>query len=641
MPRLFFLMVLAAACGRAVFGHPGHSESSPSAAQATPQAAPQLPAAMVLPAIDGPRPWSDKPVLNDPDRFQIAIVTDRTGGHRPGVWMDAMRKLNLLRPEFVVSVGDLIEGYTEDEARVEAEWEEFLGFIDKLQMRFFFVAGNHDLTNPMMHRKWRERFGPEWYSFDYKGVHFLCLSSEDPRQQHISQQQIDFVRRDLAANADARWTLVFLHKPLWTYAERAEAEGRKDPTNWRQVEQLLVGRNHTVFAGHVHHYVQYERNGQNYYSLATTGGGSQLRGAEYGEFDHVTWLTMEKDGPHVVNLRLDGILPADTVTEQSALRFSEFLRSATVQVAPILLEQGTGFTEGTLEVRLVNELGRHVEVSGRIEGLPLRGLTLGADPVQLAIDPSGTAQQAVRLSFGEEIPFADLRRATFVAKVVARATDEQPRLSAERRVPVIIDRLYACPRVDRAPMIDGVIKSWPARVYETSENPLVLGDRRQWQGPSDAAVKLSVAYDDEFLYLQASVTDERLIEGRDELRLVIDGRPTPVRAETPQLHQGTYVVSVPAPAEAGKLTPGAGWRREPIAGVEAAGSPTDVGYDIELAVPTEYMKRAADGAWSDFQMSAIVIDADDAEGPLSQIVWRGSPDVESSNINYAHFRRGD
>ena len=35
--------------------------------------------------------------------------------------MNAVRNLNLLRPEFVVSVGDLIEGYTDDNDVVRAE----------------------------------------------------------------------------------------------------------------------------------------------------------------------------------------------------------------------------------------------------------------------------------------------------------------------------------------------------------------------------------------------------------------------------------------------------------------------------------------------------------------------------------------
>src|SRR5262249_39231421 len=66
-----------------------------------------------------------------------------------------------------------------------------------------------------------------------------------------------------------------------------------------------------VFCGHYHSYQKYVRQGMNYYQLATTGGGSQLRGPDYGEFDHITWVTMKPDGPVLANLMLDGIYPED------------------------------------------------------------------------------------------------------------------------------------------------------------------------------------------------------------------------------------------------------------------------------------------------------------------------------------------
>lgn len=57
----------------------------------------------------------------------------------------------------------------------------------------------------------------------------------------------------------------------------------------------------------MHRYQKYIRQGQNYYMLATTGGGSKMRGIPYGEFDHITWVTCKKDGPIVSNVLLDGI----------------------------------------------------------------------------------------------------------------------------------------------------------------------------------------------------------------------------------------------------------------------------------------------------------------------------------------------
>ncbi len=64
-----------------------------------------------------------------------------------------------------------------------------------------------------------------------------------------------------------------------------------------------------MFAGHEHRYQRFIRRGMNYYQLATTGGGSSLRGLRRGEIDHFAWVTMKKDGPVVANVLLDGILP--------------------------------------------------------------------------------------------------------------------------------------------------------------------------------------------------------------------------------------------------------------------------------------------------------------------------------------------
>src|SRR5690606_12598337 len=58
-------------------------------------------------------PWTHLKLNNKPGNFQFVIVSDRHGGGRRGVFEDAVRKINLLQPEFVISVGDLIQGYTQ------------------------------------------------------------------------------------------------------------------------------------------------------------------------------------------------------------------------------------------------------------------------------------------------------------------------------------------------------------------------------------------------------------------------------------------------------------------------------------------------------------------------------------------------
>jgi hypothetical protein len=243
---------------------------------------------------------------NDPADFQFAIVSDRTGGHRARVFSRAVEQLNLLQPEFVVCVGDLIEGYSEDKSRLAREWREFQGYVSRLQMPFFYVPGNHDMANKVQQQLWKDKFGRSYYEFLYRDVLFVVLDSEAlPEADHgrLSDEQLVWLKKVLADSKGVRWTLVFLHKPMWA--------APKVHPSWRETEKLLADRRHTVFAGHVHRYQKFVRNGHHYYTLATTGGASRVRGPEYGEFDHLMWVTMKKDGPVLANLLLDGILRED------------------------------------------------------------------------------------------------------------------------------------------------------------------------------------------------------------------------------------------------------------------------------------------------------------------------------------------
>ena len=603
-------------------GHEGHAADGPAAA---------VNPAMVLPTLPGPKPWTDKPVIDDPDRFQIAIMTDRTGGHRPGIWMDAVTKLNMLRPSFVMSVGDLVEGFTEDRDEALRQWREFTGFVDRLDMRFFFVAGNHDLSNNLLGELWREKFGPTWYSFDYKRVHFLCLNSEDPVLK-IGEEQLAFIRADLAAHAAARHTLVFIHRPLWTTAERDLAAGQADGTNWKQVEAMLADRPHTVFAGHIHHYVQYQRNGgRRYYALATTGGGSQLRGAAYGEFDHVTWLTMEADGPQVVNLTLDGILPADVVTEEESRRFREFLARTVVEVAPIFAEDAAGFAEGDLHVRLTNDFVEPVSIEGTFDGLPLRGLAVDPETVRVAAESGAAATVSVRLRFGETVEFGRLAGAMFRARIRTPGPDG---LFAERLIPVVIDRRHACAPVAGAPAIgtDG----WLAAAHGTDGAALVLGDAASWTGTADGSFAFTASHDGTRFVIDARVTDER-IEAGDAVEFLFDPRPDAVRRSDPRLLRRTVRVKATAPDAAGGSTVVAFVNRTPLDGCTAAGSRRPGGYDLRIELPLKVFGRGLLPAPADFLAAGMLRDVDEPNGPEARILWRGSPAILERNTGFATF----
>jgi hypothetical protein len=305
MKRVLFLVAVAVPLAAAAV----YSRQQPAAKDATPASGPAAQTGGVQVAVEARNPWTHLRVNNEPDQFQFVIVTDRTGGHREKIFSRAIQQINLLQPEFVMSVGDLIEGYSKKAERVDAEWKEFQGYTSKFEMPFFYVPGNHDLTNPMQVENWGGRFGRKYYHFVYRDVLFLAVNSEDPVST-ISEEQRTYFEKALAENPHARWVMVFLHKPLWT-----EKDSGKN--GWAGMEKLLAGRNYTVFCGHVHRYQKFVRNGMNYYQLATTGGGSRLRGVEYGEFDHIVWVTMKKNGPLLANVMLDGIYPENLKVPES------------------------------------------------------------------------------------------------------------------------------------------------------------------------------------------------------------------------------------------------------------------------------------------------------------------------------------
>ena len=257
-----------------------------------------------------------KPVTNlhyndDTNKLQFAIITDLWGGNRPGVFEDAVDKLNLLQPQFVISVGDLIDGKTHDASVMDQQWRDFTAKVNSLSMPFFYVPGNHDIGNADMEREWKNRFGKAYYYFIYKNVLFLCVNTQDGGVSGIKEDQINYFKKAISDNPDVRWTFIFMHRPVWQ-GENQKEEG------YEKIEAALKGRNYTLFSGHHHTYLYNLKNGMKHFVLGTTGGGIELRGEKFGEYDHVTWVTVNKQQPPtIINLKLNGLIKEDIVNEKT------------------------------------------------------------------------------------------------------------------------------------------------------------------------------------------------------------------------------------------------------------------------------------------------------------------------------------
>ena len=283
--------------------------------------------------LEGPTPWtSDSFELEEQD-FTFAIISDLNGGEREGVYSTAVAQLNRLDPTFVLSVGDLIDGGTEDFQQLTKEWDSFDDRTAKLNMPFFYLGGNHDLTNPKMREFWKQRFGPRYYHFVYQDVLFLMMDSEDFSEKRMveiyearaeaikiingevegefsetdyfqmverrvggmSEDQYQYFKAVLEKYPEAKWTFILMHKPLWM---------REGDKGLEPLEKLLAARPYTVINGHFHTFSHQKRHGRDYTILGTTGG--QIL-KDSLSFDHVTLVRMDKE-PVITHLKMEGIL---------------------------------------------------------------------------------------------------------------------------------------------------------------------------------------------------------------------------------------------------------------------------------------------------------------------------------------------
>ncbi|MBT8235473.1 MAG: metallophosphoesterase [Bacteroidia bacterium] len=283
---------------------------------------------------NGPTPWTHDVFEETEADFTFALISDLNGGEREGVYSKAVTQLNRLDPTFVLSVGDLIDGGTADTMQLAREWDSFDTRTSKLNMPFFYLGGNHDLTHPAMRDFWKKRYGPRYYHFLYRDVLFLMMDSEDfeeTRMMEIFQArdtalriirgeiegkyedgtyynmperttgamgsaQLDYFKGILRDNPDVKWTFVLMHKPLWM---------REDEKGLGPLESLLADRPYTVINGHFHSLSHRKRHERDYIILGTTGG-SQHAGDSLS-MDHLTLIRMLEE-PEITHVKMDGIL---------------------------------------------------------------------------------------------------------------------------------------------------------------------------------------------------------------------------------------------------------------------------------------------------------------------------------------------
>ena len=236
--------------------------------------------------------WSS-PAAGSDALFRFVILSDRTGGHTEGVYPRVLEEIGLLNPDFVVTVGDHIEGYGEDYERVNAEWDTLLAMLDTIDAPVYMTPGNHDIWSDESEAIYIERTGQKpHYSFDHGSTHFVVLDvSRIETSEEFPEGQLAWLRADLETAQSADAIYVFFHKPLWAGTLTV---GSPDPLHEVFVEYGVDA----VFNGHLHHYFSVNYDGVDYTVMGSSGGPRTRTAPQQvarGEFYKVCWVTVDAE----------------------------------------------------------------------------------------------------------------------------------------------------------------------------------------------------------------------------------------------------------------------------------------------------------------------------------------------------------
>ncbi len=240
---------------------------------------------------------------NPRNDFHFSIIGDRTGGAQPQIFGRVWREVDLLRPDFVLNVGDTIEGGDDDTAA--AEWAEMKTLFQRYgRYPLYYTAGNHDIWSRESEDLYVKETGfKPYYSFNYQDAHFTVL--DNSRTNGMPEDQLRFLEEDLKANAGKNPKIVVFHRDYWIRLLR-------NGDNSFPLHQIVkkYGVQH-VISGHGHRFVRILRDGVTYMEVGSSGGnmaGGWKRGQGFAEgwFYHHIWARV-KDGRVTFTVKeLDG-----------------------------------------------------------------------------------------------------------------------------------------------------------------------------------------------------------------------------------------------------------------------------------------------------------------------------------------------
>jgi hypothetical protein len=479
--------------------------------------------------------------------FDMVVLGDRTGGAQEDTFETILEEVKVLKPNLLMNVGDLIEGYTKSRDTLEQEWDTIVKLLRGTGVDYHLTPGNHDVWDALSESVYVRRAGSGdtirnsgtnsghvprrrlCYSFDLGNCHFLVVdNSRWDSTGSMPADELAWLERDLMGAKSPRWRFVFMHRSYWNQALRqSRPEKLHDMFRRYGVDY--------VFSGHDHYYCSTLWDGIHYIQVGPSGSRyKQYDDPDRGAFqsyllvhvsDSATKVTVVKPGNRSGSgdtIRNSGTnsghvprrLSEDCVTLKD-IALLDSIDQRAVELSRIRIEPGAR-VEDSIMARITNLTGSVLssrcawsgpESLWRIEPETLvvvcnPGVTVTNQfTVQLPAD----ANPYPLLSLNLPYPYGKARSGDTIPN---QKTDSGhvPVHAVDRLLP--IQRVASCPRVTSAPALDGRLndKCWkkvrPLKWYGSSEG------KAQPTEPFD----VYLAHNDTMLFIAARCTESKMDE---------------------------------------------------------------------------------------------------------------------------------
>jgi hypothetical protein len=243
--------------------------------------------------------------------FSFVVLGDRTGGAVQEIFEQFIVKIKELNPDFIISVGDLIEGYTKSEATINQEWDSIFMNLKELKEKFYFTPGNHDIWDSLSYEIYLKRTGlkKSYYNFSFHRAHFIVLDNsrvEEPN--NYDPDQIRWLTQVLKSYKKKDLIFCFMHRPFWK-------DGYLNQTPDTLHKLFVKFGVDYVFSGHDHFYTYLLWDGVRYFQVGPSGSRfKKYRKEEFGAFQNIVRVTVKDSDVKVEVLTADGReLPYDYI----------------------------------------------------------------------------------------------------------------------------------------------------------------------------------------------------------------------------------------------------------------------------------------------------------------------------------------